>query len=113
MAPPPQDFEVYYEVRLGIRREPAEGDGDDRDDGRPPLRGSDQLSGRPAVSRANGGADLAVFEQFERMVRRLLYLRVAAFADDGFGSSSWRIMQLLASLVLIRRRGRWRCAMGL
>ncbi|RCV26692.1 hypothetical protein SEVIR_5G269700v4 [Setaria viridis] len=66
-----EDFEVYYEVRLGIRREPAEGDGDDRDDGRPPLRGSDQLSGRPAVSRANGGADLAVFEQFERMERKV------------------------------------------
>ncbi|RLM91401.1 hypothetical protein C2845_PM08G21710 [Panicum miliaceum] len=58
-----EDFEAYYEARLGVRHEPA----DDGDDGAPP-RGSDHLAGRPAVPRANGGADLAVFEQFERMV---------------------------------------------
>ncbi|WVZ69318.1 hypothetical protein U9M48_018120 [Paspalum notatum var. saurae] len=58
-----EDFEVYYETRLGIRRE-AKGDCD----GDPP-RGSDHADSRPAGARSNGGADLAVFEQFERMVR--------------------------------------------
>ena len=55
-----QDFEVYYEARLGVRREPAE----DGDDG-PQPRGSDHLAGSPSMPRANGGADLAVFEQFD------------------------------------------------
>lgn len=64
----PQDFEVYYEMLLGIRRE-ANGDGDG-----PPPGGSDHAAGRSADARANGGADLAVFEQFERMVRWLLCL---------------------------------------
>uniref|UniRef100_A0A0D3ESD3 AAA+ ATPase domain-containing protein n=1 Tax=Oryza barthii TaxID=65489 RepID=A0A0D3ESD3_9ORYZ len=45
-----EDFEVYYEVRLGIRREPG-GDEDGDGDG--------------------GGADLAVFEQFERLERKV------------------------------------------
>jgi len=66
---PSQDFVVYYETRLGIRRE---ANGDDGDEG-PTPRGSDHAAGhRPAAARANGGgADLAVFEQFERMVRWL------------------------------------------
>ncbi|KAF8695985.1 hypothetical protein HU200_036864 [Digitaria exilis] len=65
-----EDFEVYYEVGLGIRHEPA-GDGDDDGYHGPPPLGSDQLASRLAVSRANGGADLAVFEQFERMERKV------------------------------------------
>ncbi|GJN18101.1 hypothetical protein PR202_gb05225 [Eleusine coracana subsp. coracana] len=55
-----EDFEVHYEARLGIRREPSDDDDDQ-------LRGSGPTAASPA--RANGGADLAVFEQFERMVR--------------------------------------------
>ncbi|KAF8675744.1 hypothetical protein HU200_047228 [Digitaria exilis] len=65
-----EDFEVYYEVGLGIRHEPA-GDGDDDGYHGPPPLGSDQLASRLAVSRANGGANLAVFEQFERMERKV------------------------------------------
>ncbi|KAL6614755.1 hypothetical protein ACP70R_037025 [Stipagrostis hirtigluma subsp. patula] len=62
-----EDFESYYEARLGIRREPRDGD-DDED----VPRGSDPGAGsRHAVARANGGADLAVFEQFERMERKV------------------------------------------
>ena len=109
-----QDFEAYYEARLGVRREPAE----DGDDG-PQPRGSDHLAGSPSMPRANGGADLAVFEQFERMVlvrRRLRYLaalyallQLLMMVLVRVG----RILQLFASLVLIRRRGRWRRAMGL
>ena len=110
-----QDFEVYYEARLGVRREPA-GDGDDG----PPPRGSGHLAGSPAVPRANGGADLAVVEQFERMVlvrRRLRYL-AALYAllqllMMVLVRRLGRILQFFASLVLIRRRGRWRRAMGL
>jgi hypothetical protein len=85
-----QDFEAYYEARLGVRHEPA----DDGDDGAP-LRGSDHLAGRPAVPRANGGADLAVFEQFERMVlvRRLRYL-----------AAPYALLRLL-TMVLARRLG--------
>jgi katanin p60 ATPase-containing subunit A1 len=59
-----QDFERYYDAGLGIRHQPK-GDGDDDDDDKedaPPGSG-------PADSaRANGGADLAVFEQYERLV---------------------------------------------
>ncbi|OQU87315.1 hypothetical protein SORBI_3003G252900 [Sorghum bicolor] len=64
-----EDFVVYYETRLGIRRE---ANGDDGDEG-PTPRGSDHAAGhRPAAARANGGgADLAVFEQFERMERKV------------------------------------------
>lgn len=74
LASPPQDFVVYYETRLGIRREPNGDDGDDRDEGPTPRGGSDHAaSHHPAAAvRANGGADLAVFEQFERMVRWLI-----------------------------------------
>ena len=66
-----------------------------------------------------GGTDLAVFEQFERMVLvrcrlrylaalyALLQLLMMVLVRVG------RILQLFASLVLIRRRGRWRRAMGL
>ncbi|XP_062217149.1 uncharacterized protein LOC133917160 [Phragmites australis] len=66
-----EDFELYYEARLGIRREPT-GDGDHAAM-RPavPPRGSDHAASRPAAARANGGADLAVFEQFERMERKV------------------------------------------
>ena len=110
-----QDFEAYYEARLGLRREPAE----DGDDG-PQPRGSDHLAGSPSMPRANGGADLAVFEQFERMVlvrRRLRYL-AALYAllqllMMVLVRRLGRILQFFASLVLIRRRGRWRRAMGL
>jgi katanin p60 ATPase-containing subunit A1 len=62
---------VHYEARFGLRRE-ADGDGDGDGDDAPPPRGSDHGASRPATARANGGADLAVFEQFERMVRWLL-----------------------------------------
>ncbi|GJM93609.1 hypothetical protein PR202_ga10177 [Eleusine coracana subsp. coracana] len=57
-----EDFEVHYEARLGIRREPS----DDVDD---QPRGSGPTAASPA--RTNGGADLAVFEQFERMERKV------------------------------------------
>uniref|UniRef100_A0A0D9V412 AAA+ ATPase domain-containing protein n=1 Tax=Leersia perrieri TaxID=77586 RepID=A0A0D9V412_9ORYZ len=63
-----EDFEVYYEVRLGIRREPS-GDEDDA-----PLGSDSVASARPAAAHANGvggGADLAVFEQFERLERKV------------------------------------------
>ncbi|PWZ11807.1 Katanin p60 ATPase-containing subunit A-like 2 [Zea mays] len=59
-----EDFVVHYEARFGLRRE---ADGDDA----PPPRGSDHGASRPATARANGGADLAVFEQFERMERKV------------------------------------------
>jgi hypothetical protein len=68
-----QDFEVYYEVRLGIRREPGgdeDGDGDGGGGrGYAPLGSGSAGSTRPSAAHANGGADLAVFEQFERLVR--------------------------------------------
>jgi hypothetical protein len=57
-----QDFERYYDAGLGIRHQPK-GDGDDDDEEEAPL-GSGSADGAPA----NGGADLAVFEQYERLV---------------------------------------------
>jgi len=62
-----------------------------------------------------GGTDLAVFEQFERMVLvrcRLRYL-AALYAllqllMMVLVRRVGRILQLFASLVSIRRRGRWR-----
>ncbi|TVU35577.1 hypothetical protein EJB05_17475 [Eragrostis curvula] len=73
-----EDFEAYYEALLGIRREP---DGDDDDRSVQP-RGSVPAAGssRTAAARANGGADLAVFEQFERMERKV-ELRNGAMED--------------------------------
>uniref|UniRef100_A0A0E0JMA0 AAA+ ATPase domain-containing protein n=1 Tax=Oryza punctata TaxID=4537 RepID=A0A0E0JMA0_ORYPU len=70
-----EDFEVYYEVRLGIRREPRgdeDGDGDGGGGrGAAPLGSGSAASTRPAAACANGGADLAVFEQFERLERKV------------------------------------------
>ncbi|BAD73312.1 vacuolar protein sorting factor 4B-like [Oryza sativa Japonica Group] len=70
-----EDFEVYYEVRLGIRREPGgdeDGDGDGGGGrGYAPLGSGSAGSTRPSAAHANGGADLAVFEQFERLERKV------------------------------------------
>ncbi|KQK09146.1 katanin p60 ATPase-containing subunit A-like 2 [Brachypodium distachyon] len=63
-----EDFERYYDARLGIRGEPK-GDGNDVDDERP--LGSGSAGSSPAAFHANGGADLAVFEQFERLNRKV------------------------------------------
>ncbi|VAH63377.1 katanin p60 ATPase-containing subunit A-like 2 [Triticum dicoccoides] len=60
-----QDFERYYDAGLGICRQPK-GDGDD-DDNAPPGSGSADT----AHGHANGGADLSVFEQFQRMDRNV------------------------------------------
>jgi hypothetical protein len=99
---PAQDFEVYYEARLGIRREPSGGDDDDVQ-----PRGSGPANGGPA--RSNGGADLAVFEQFERMVRacRLLLSpgRTAALFA-GFGL--WRAV-LRARLLAVNNSADFLC----
>lgn len=59
-----QDFERYYDAGLGIRHQPK-GDGDDDDDGDEEAPFG---SGSAANGGANGGADLAVFEQYERLV---------------------------------------------
>ena len=77
-----QDFEAYYEARLGVRREPAE----DGDDG-PQPRGSDHLA--PAArtspsSSSSSGWCWCVGSAISR-----LSLRVAAVVDDGFSSSCW------------------------
>ncbi|KAL5220925.1 hypothetical protein ABZP36_025638 [Zizania latifolia] len=61
-----EDFERYYEARLGIRREPK---GDEDEDGTP-LGSDSTASTRPATAHANGNADLAVFEQYERLERK-------------------------------------------
>uniref|UniRef100_I1NQJ9 AAA+ ATPase domain-containing protein n=2 Tax=Oryza glaberrima TaxID=4538 RepID=I1NQJ9_ORYGL len=70
-----EDFEVYYEVRLGIRREPGgdeDGDGDGGGGrGYAPLGSGSAGSTRLSAAHANGGADLAVFEQFERLERKV------------------------------------------
>ncbi|CAM0882067.1 unnamed protein product [Alopecurus aequalis] len=59
-----EDFERYYDAGLGIRCQPK-GDGDDDDDEAP-------LGSASADSaRANGGADLAVFEQYDRLDRNV------------------------------------------
>ncbi|XBI28652.1 hypothetical protein VPH35_052826 [Triticum aestivum] len=55
-----QDFERYYDAGLGICRQP-QGDGDDAPPG----------SGSADTAHANGGADLSVFEQFERLDRNV------------------------------------------
>ncbi|XP_047060996.1 katanin p60 ATPase-containing subunit A-like 2 isoform X1 [Lolium rigidum] len=63
-----EDFERYYDAGLGIRHQPK-GDGDDDDDDEAPAPA---LGSGPADSaRANGGADLAVFEQYERLDRNV------------------------------------------
>ena len=77
-----QDFEVYCEAHLGVRREPSD-DGDDW----PPPRGSDHLapaartSPSSSSSRADGAGALSA-----SLPRGSL--RVAAVVDDGF-SSCW------------------------
>ncbi|KAM3351026.1 hypothetical protein ACQJBY_023191 [Aegilops geniculata] len=58
-----QDFERYYDAGLGICRQ-SQGDGDDD---APPGSGSADA----AHGHANGGADLSVFEQFERLDRNV------------------------------------------
>uniref|UniRef100_A0ACD5VK34 Uncharacterized protein n=1 Tax=Avena sativa TaxID=4498 RepID=A0ACD5VK34_AVESA len=61
-----EDFERYYDAGLGIRHAPR-GDGDDDDDD----EGVPLGSGFADVARANGGADLAVFEQYGRLDRNV------------------------------------------
>lgn len=84
-----QDFERYYDARLGIRGEPK-GDGNDVDDERP--LGSGSAGSSPAAFHANGGADLAVFEQFERLVRPCLRMLRCYyyFCDDPMNNSRVR-----------------------
>uniref|UniRef100_A0A453FE51 Uncharacterized protein n=1 Tax=Aegilops tauschii subsp. strangulata TaxID=200361 RepID=A0A453FE51_AEGTS len=60
-----QDFERYYDAGLGICRQPK-GDGDDDDDAPPGSGSADAAHGH-----ANGGADLSVFEQFQRLDRNV------------------------------------------
>ncbi|XP_048564281.1 katanin p60 ATPase-containing subunit A-like 2 isoform X1 [Triticum urartu] len=60
-----QDFERYYDAGLGICRQPK-GDGDDDDDAPPGSGSADTAHGH-----ANGGVDLSVFEQFQRMDRNV------------------------------------------
>ncbi|XP_044976622.1 katanin p60 ATPase-containing subunit A-like 2 [Hordeum vulgare subsp. vulgare] len=60
-----QDFERYYDAGLGICRQPkGDGDGDSNDDAPPG-------SGAADAAHANGGADLSVFEHYERMDRNV------------------------------------------
>uniref|UniRef100_A0ACD5VTG4 Uncharacterized protein n=1 Tax=Avena sativa TaxID=4498 RepID=A0ACD5VTG4_AVESA len=57
-----EDFERYYDAGLGIRHAPK-GDGDDDE---APLG-----SGPADIAHANGGADLAVFEQYDLLDRNV------------------------------------------
>ncbi|XP_015688144.1 katanin p60 ATPase-containing subunit A-like 2 [Oryza brachyantha] len=66
-----EDFELHYEARLGIRREPKGDEDGDGSDHIGPLGSGSVTSSRPAAVRANGGADLAVFEQYERLERKV------------------------------------------
>ncbi|AQK97234.1 P-loop containing nucleoside triphosphate hydrolase superfamily protein [Zea mays] len=89
-----EDFVVHYEARFGLRRE---ADGDDA----PPPRGSDHGASRPATARANGGADLAVFEQFERMERKVEISNGAI--EDGpllHSTSTGQISEIVLSIVM-------------